>query len=103
MKGFIFIPSNKSSIELLKQIGYEPSSVENPSIDLSLRKKETPVFYVDRITKEKTEIVWTKGLNVLTAHKSVFVGRRLIGAPKNEEEIRQILKLYTYLNYQKYY
>ena len=102
MKEFVFIPSNGSSIELLKQIGFEPSSVENPSIDLSLRKKETPVFYIDRITKEKTEIVWTEGLNVLTAHKSVFVGRRLIGIPQNEEEIRQILKLYTGRNHTVY-
>ncbi len=102
MKEFVFIPSNESSIKLLKEIGYKPSSVENPSIDLSLRKKETPVFYIDRITKGKTEMIWKEGLNVLTAHKSVFVGRRLIGIPQNEEEIRQILKLYTGRNHTVY-
>ncbi len=102
MKKFVFIPSNKSSIELLQQIGYEPSSIENQSIDLSLRKKETPVFYTDRITKEKTEITWKSSINVLTTHKSVFVGRRLIGIPQNEDEIRQILALYTGRNHTIY-
>ena len=102
MKDFVFISSSKSSIELLKQIGFEPSVIENPSIDFSLRKKETPVFYTDRITKEKAEKTWRSGLDVLATHKSVFVGRRLIGVPKNEEEIRQILALYTGRNHTIY-
>ena len=101
MKNFTFIPSNSYSIEVMHTIGFAPK-IQHAQIDETLLKKETPVKYIERITKEKAQSIWQEGINVFAVHKAVFVGRRLITVPQNIDEARNILKLYSGQNHTIY-
>lgn len=101
MKNFTFVPSNRFSIDVMNQMRYCPQT-KNVEIDLSLQKKETPVKYIDRITKQKAELIWEQGENVLACHVAFFVGRRLISMPKTEEDAKKTLALYSGRNHVVY-
>lgn len=100
-KKLIFVPSNETSVKMLAMLGVE-FEIRNVEINADLRKKETPVQYIDRIAKEKTDSVWQEGTNVLGVHTAVFVGRRLIKTAENEEDARSILNLYSGRNHVVY-
>ena len=101
MKNFTLIPSNSYSIEAMQTIGFAPK-IQHAQIDETLLKKETPVKYIERITKEKAKSIWQEGINVFAVHKAVFVGRRFVSTPQTEEDIRKILKLYSGQNHTIY-
>lgn len=100
-KSLIFIPSNENSVKMLATLGVK-ADIKYIEVNLDLKKKETPVKYIDRITKEKSDIAWQEGQIVLSAHIAVFVGRRLIKIPQNDQEIRTILNLYSGRNHVVY-
>ena len=95
MNRITFVPSCKNSIALLSILtnNYNTQEVQ---IQETLLKKETPVKFIERMVKLKADI--SEG-NVLACHKAIFVGRRLIKIPENEEEIRKLLMLYSGRNH----
>ena len=95
MKPIVFAPSCKNSTKLLS-ILTDNFTTQNIELVECLAKKETPVKFIERIVKLKSDI--SDG-NVLACHKAIFVGRRLVKIPENEEEIRKILKLYSGRNH----
>ena len=99
MKSFVFTPSCGKSLELISLISTS-FTVQNVSIVEELKRKETPVKFIDRIIALKAESIENNSnCNTLVCHKSIFVGRTLIKTPESEEEIRQILKLYSGRNH----
>jgi septum formation protein len=95
MNRITFIPSCKNSLALFSILtnNYNKQEVH---IQETLLKKETAVKFIERMVKLKADI--SKG-NVLACHKAVFVGRRLVKIPENEDDIRKILKLYSGRNH----
>ena len=97
MQKLVFIPSCEESSSLLQLINsnFNKTSV---LIKEALLKKETPIKFIERIVTEKAFNINCNEF-VLACHKSVFVGRRLISIPQNQEEIHNILKLYSGRNH----
>lgn len=102
MKNFTFIPSCLHAIQVMQEIGWAPLRIQNAEINLALQKKETPALYMERISREKVLQNWQDHENMLCNHRAVFVGRRLVSIPKNEEEIYNLLKLYSGRNHVVY-
>ena len=95
MNRITFVPSCKNSLALLSILtnNYNTQEVQ---IQEALLKKETPIKFIERMVKFKADI--SEG-NILACHKAIFVGRRLVKIPENEEEIRKLLMLYSGRNH----
>ena len=96
MNAFTFVPSCGNSLALLSILtnNYITREVQ---IQEALLKKETAVKFIERMAKSKADIEFDG--DVLACHKAIFVGRRLVKIPENEEEIRKILTLYSGRNH----
>ncbi|MFT4968110.1 MAG: septum formation protein [Candidatus Deianiraeaceae bacterium] len=93
---FILSTSIHNTSKALSIIGFQAK--EESYIDFKpLKKRESPIIYVDRVAKEHA--IQSPHQNVLVIFKAVFVGRRLIMSPKNHDEISSILKLYSGRNH----
>ncbi len=81
--------------QLLAQIGVTPTEILPADIDESVRAKETPRIYAERMASEKAEAVIerNKGALVLGADTVVAVGRRILPKTETEQETRDCLKL----------
>jgi septum formation protein len=95
MNSIAFIPSCENSLALLSILtnNYNKQEVE---IQEALLKKETAVKFIERMVLLKLNAI---DGNVLACHKAIFVGRRLVKIPENEEEMRKILTLYSGRNH----
>ncbi len=81
--------------QLLAQIGVTPAAILPADIDESVRAKEVPRLYAERMAREKAETVAGKhkGALVLGADTVVAVGRRILPKTENEQEARECLAL----------
>jgi len=95
MNRITFVPSCENSLALFSILtnNYNTQEVH---IHEALLKKETPIKFIERMVKLKADI--SEG-NVLACHKTVFVGRRLVKMPENEDDIRKLLTLYSGRNH----
>jgi len=82
-------------LELLRQIGIEPRDIDPAGIEESPRRGELPAVLVQRLALEKAATVGKRhrGAWVLAADTVVCVGRRILGAPADENLARQSLAL----------
>jgi len=82
-------------LELLRQIGIEPRDIDPAAIEESPRRGELPAVLVQRLALEKAATVGKRhrGAWVLAADTVVCVGRRILGAPADENLARQGLAL----------
>ncbi|HEX8569878.1 MAG TPA: Maf family nucleotide pyrophosphatase [Caulobacteraceae bacterium] len=82
-------------LELLRQVGVEPSEVLAADIDENPHRKETPRALAERLAREKARAVapMRRGAYVLAADTVVAVGRRLLPKAEGEEEVRRWLAL----------
>ncbi len=80
--------------ELLARIGIVPDRIAAPDIDEDPRKGEMPRAYVERVAREKAEAVAREADEmVLAGDTSVTVGRRILGKPEDQADLRRMLAL----------
>ncbi|MEQ8707825.1 MAG: Maf family protein [Rhodospirillales bacterium] len=82
-------------LDLLRQIGVEPTSVAPAAIDEAPGKNELPPRTARRLAIEKAEAVAAsrQGAYVLAADTVVACGRRNLGKPADAAEARKFLEL----------
>ncbi|CAN5344555.1 Maf family nucleotide pyrophosphatase [soil metagenome] len=80
--------------ELLARIGIVPARFAAPEIDEDPRKGELPRPYVLRLAEEKARAVpRNPGEIVLAGDTTVAIGRRILGKPEDEADLRRMLSL----------
>ncbi|MFV0624026.1 Maf family protein [Sphingomonas sp. ac-8] len=80
--------------DLLARIGASPDRLAAPDIDETPRKDESPRAYVVRLAREKALAVSREaGEIVLAGDTTVAVGRRILGKPEDEADLRRMLAL----------
>ena len=92
---FKLVTNSIQATYLLDEINCKPLFVEGINQSFPLKKRESPIMYCDRIAKE---MLGDNQGNTLSVFKGVFIGRRLIGIP-SDDEIHSILKLYSGSNH----
>jgi len=82
-------------LDLLRQVGLEPSVVDPADIDESPRPRELPRHYALRMAKAKLSAVAGRhpGALVLAADSVVACGRRILPKAETEQQARQCLGL----------
>lgn len=81
--------------ELLAQAGVTPAAIAAADIDETPAKEESPRALALRLAEGKARAVAPQhaGSYILAADTVVAVGRRLLGKPADEAEVRQFLSL----------
>jgi len=80
--------------ELLARIGIVPDRIAAPDIDETPLKGELPRDYVMRIALGKAQAVARAAGEILLAgDTTVAVGRRILGKPEDEADLRRMLGL----------
>ena len=82
-------------LELLRQIGIVPDSVDPAEIDEAPLPRELPAPHVLRLARAKAEAVQARhpGAFILAADTVVACGRRILGQPVDEAAARAFLTL----------
>ena len=81
-------------LDLLTRIGVEPARIAAPDIVEDARPGELPRAYVQRIAAGKAHAVAREdGEIVLAGDTSIAVGRRILGKPEDEADLRRMLGL----------
>jgi septum formation protein len=82
-------------LELLRQIGIVPDSIDPADIDESPLPRELPAAHVMRLARAKAEAVRPRqpGAFILAADTIVACGRRILGKPTDEAAARAFLEL----------
>lgn len=81
-------------LDLLKRIGVEPSRIAAPDIDEDPLPGELPRAYVQRIATGKAHAVERAADEiVLAGDTTIAVGRRILGKPEDEADLRRMLAL----------
>ena len=93
-KKLILGSSSPRRLELLSQLRIKPDLIKSPDIDEATKKFELPRDYCIRMAKEKANAIDVEYDDVLlTADTIVCVGRRILGKPSNEDQVREFLKI----------
>ena len=80
--------------DLLVRIGVAPDSIAAPDIDEAPLKGELPRAYVQRIALGKAQAVARADDEiVLAGDTTIAVGRRILGKPEDEADLRRMLGL----------
>jgi len=81
-------------LDLLRRIGAEPARIDAPDIDEDPLKGELPRPYVLRIATGKALAV-TRAADeiILAGDTTIAVGRRILGKPEDEADLRRMLAL----------
>lgn len=82
-------------LELLRQVGIEPDTIDPAELDETPHKRELPAGYAARIAREKAAAVAPKhpGSFVLAADTVVALGRRILPKAEDEATARRCLTL----------
>lgn len=94
---FILGSGSQVRLKLLKDINFQPDIIEPADIDETPFKKEKPIDYVKRIAKSKAYALHSKyfGNVILCADTIASTESRIIQKPKDDNEIREMLKFYS--------
>ncbi len=81
-------------LELLRQIGIEPTAVDPAEIDEAVLRRELPREHVRRLASTKAEVVAERhpGSYVLGADTVVSLGRRILPKAEDEATARRCLE-----------
>lgn len=92
---FILASESKIHLQLLNQIGYQPSLTIPTEINEKIQKKETPKNYSIRIAKEKTEQIAKNhpDQTILAISNITCIGRRILTKTDNKNIIAEELNL----------
>ena len=82
-------------LDLLRQIGLEPTTVDPADTDETPHKGETPRAYAERMARAKLSVVASRhpAALVLAADSVVAVGRRILPKAETDQQARQCLAL----------
>ncbi len=90
----VLASSSPRRLELLGRLGLVPDRIAAPDIDETPAKDEAPRAYVLRIALAKAAAVArAPGEVVLAGDTSIAVGRRILGKPADEADLRRMLAL----------
>jgi septum formation protein len=91
----ILASASPRRLELLRQIGIEPSAVAPADIDETPHARELPAPYATRLACEKGTVMAPRfpGGIILSADTVVAVGRRILGKPRDIAEEKKFLSL----------
>lgn len=80
--------------QLLELIGIA-HDVQPADIDESVRARETPARYAERLAREKASVVASRdpGRITIAADTTVVVNKKVLGKPENEEDARRMLSM----------
>ena len=80
--------------QLLELIGIE-HDVQPANIDESVRPRETPARYAERLAREKASVVASRDPDRITiaADTTVVVNKKVLGKPENEDDARRMLSM----------
>jgi len=94
-EGFVLASGSPQRLRLLEAAGFAPSDVITADIDETPLPKELPARYVHRVAVQKARAVALKDPDstILAADTVIAVGHRMIRKAKDEDEVRQNLKL----------
>ena len=97
MKGppLVLASASPRRLELLRQVGLAPDSIDPPDIDETPRRGELPPAYVMRLAEEKARTVMPRhpGAFILGADTVVACGRRILPKTEDEASARSCLEL----------
>ena len=95
VKNFILASCSPQRYALLKQIGYEPVSVEAANIDETPHKFERPTEYVKRMAKEKALAVAHNhsGQIVLAGDTVVSVAKKILQKAPDAESQKKVMRM----------
>ena len=80
--------------DLLARIGAVPDRIAAPEVDETPRKDEAPRAYALRIAVAKAQAVAREGDEiVLAGDTTIALGRRILGKPEDEADLRRMLGL----------
>lgn len=81
-------------LDLLRRIGAEPARIAAPDVDEEVHTGELPRTYVLRVALAKAQAV-ERGADeiVLAGDTTIAVGRRILGKPEDEADLRRMLAL----------
>lgn len=81
-------------LDLLARIGIVPDRIAAPDIDENTLPGELPRAYAQRIALGKAQAVErAEGELVLAGDTTIAVGRRILGKPEDEADLRRMLAL----------
>jgi len=92
---FVLASASPRRLELLRQVGLAPDSIDPPDIDETPRRGELPPAYVMRLAEEKARTVMPRhpGAVILGADTVVACGRRILPKTEDEASARSCLEL----------
>ena len=92
---FVLASASPRRLELLRQVGLAPDSIDPPDIDETPRRRELPPAYVMRLAEEKARTVMPRhpGAFILGADTVVACGRRILPKTEDEASARSCLEL----------
>ena len=92
---FVLASASPRRLELLRQVGLAPDSIDPPDIDESPRRGELPPAYATRLAEEKARTVMPRhpGAFILGADTVVACGRRILPKTEDEASARSCLEL----------
>lgn len=94
MPTLVLASTSPRRLELLARIGVVPDRLAAPDIDEDPRPRELPRPYVRRIAAAKAHAVTRgEGEVVLAGDTTIAVGRRILGKPVDEPDLRRMLGL----------
>src|SRR3984957_17845558 len=95
MPPLVLASASPRRLELLRQIGIVPDTVDPAEIDETPLARELPVAHVARLARAKAEAVRPRhpGAFILAADTVVACGRRILGKPDDEAAARRCLAL----------
>ncbi len=80
--------------DLLARIGAVPERIAAPDVDEAPRQAETPRAYVLRVAIDKAHAVPREPDEiVLAGDTTIALGRRILGKPEDEADLRRMLSL----------
>ena len=93
INGLVLASASPRRLELLKKIHITPEIVHPANIDETIKKKEKPIHYCERIARAKGDFIYQQypGKTVLSAYTIVFCSNKIFGKPKTEDEARSFL------------
>ncbi len=81
-------------LDLLQRIGAGPARVAAPDVDEDVRTGESPRAYVLRVALDKAHAVArAEDEIVLAGDTTIAVGKRILGKPEDEADLRRMLGL----------
>lgn len=90
----VLASSSPRRLELLTRIGAPPDRVAAPDVDEAVGKGELPRAYVLRVAVAKAlAVARAPDEIVLAGDTSIAVGRRILGKPTDEADLRRMLAL----------